>query len=93
MGSWTETQVGTGRDREEAWDNVCSAYRDEYGYSHSIREVVLGTLIRKVPPIKEVRTTTISRWGNNVTIRYEEDPSAPQSEWLEEWRFEFWVHA
>lgn len=91
MGSWTETQRGTGKNREEAWDDVRSAYQAEYGWSHSIRDVVLGTLIRKVPPTKPVKTG--SRRDGYVSIRYEPDPTAPQSEWLEEWEFEFWVHA
>lgn len=98
MGHDHPVRRGTGKNKEEAWGNVADAYRAEYGWSHSIREVERETFIEKVPPKKWIETTYSGRsalsgrpWTETVH-ECREDPTAPPEEWLELWEFEFDVH-
>ena len=97
MGHFYTKVKAVGKNREEAESAAVSDFFYEHGHRHNLRGVESATLIRKVPPKKEVREqkpNPFNRYGNLTTfISQVDDPDAPPEKWLEEWEFELHTHA
>ena len=98
MGSYNETIVGRGKNKKEALREAWDQYVFENGHRCSLRETESAKKLRDVPPIKPMSEMKRVRnaFGRVETVEFvssKEDPSAPKSEWLEEWEFEVWVHS
>lgn len=89
MGHFHDKVTATGKDRQDAEQNAIADFYYEHGHRYDIREVVSAVLIRKVPPMKTVTEVR----GRNEYISSQPDPTAPESEWLEEWEFVLHSHA
>jgi hypothetical protein len=88
MGHEDITLRGKGKNKQEAYRNALDDFFHENGHRYHVSEDLSSKKLRDVPPKKEKRTPK----GGNVYITYEEDPTAPKSEWLEEWEFEIDFH-
>lgn len=98
MGSYNEILVGQGRTRQEAKANAWDAYVHENGHRCSLRGEISAELVRYLPPKKWVTVQEQCRdhFGRRRTIDVTHqvaDTQARQSEWLQEWKFEVWVHS
>lgn len=89
MGHFYEDITGVGRDKHEAQRAAIDDFLWENGNRHSVREVLNPVLVKKVPPKKMVKER---RYGKTFLVQIE-DRTAPQSDWLEEWRFTLHTHA
>jgi hypothetical protein len=89
MGSYNEFLTGRGKNRAEALRAAWDEYVEENGTRCSLRPPIKGRLLRTVPPVKPM-----AKVERGIEYRWSaEDPTAPKSEWLEEWEFEVWVHS
>lgn len=88
MGHFNNTVTGTGKDKIEARRDAIDQFITENGNRHSVRDCKAVSMV-KVPPKKPVTVKN----GRFSSTSYQTDPTAPQSEWLEEWTFELHTHA
>lgn len=86
MGHENTTITGIGKNQIEAKRDAIDQFLCEHGRRHSVRECKTLKMV-KVPPKKEFKEP--GRYGS---IYYKEDPTAPQSEWLEQWSFDLHTH-
>jgi hypothetical protein len=89
MGSYNEFMTGRGKNKSEAYRNACDEYIHENGHRCSIRDTIKAKMVKRVPPDKMQETVI----GRNTFIASRPDETAPESEWLEVWEFEVWVHS
>ena len=88
MGHHYNTATGTGKNKDEAKRDAIDSFLNEEGNRHSVRDCKALSMI-KVPPKKPVTVKN----GRYTSTSYQTDPTAPQSEWLEQWTFELHTHA
>lgn len=88
MGHFNTNITGIGRNKNEAKNDAIDQFLCENGNRHSVRDCK-GLKMEKVPPKKQVE----KKVGRHTYITMEENPTAPQSEWLEKWTFDLHTHA
>ena len=88
MGHHYNTITGTGKNQGEAKREAIDDFLNMEGNRHSIRECKAMSMV-KVPPKKPVTVKN----GRFSSTSWQIDPTAPQSEWLEQWTFELHTHA
>ena len=88
MGHFNNIITGCGKNQVEARRDAIDQFMSENGERHSVRECKPLKMV-KVPPQKPV----IVKNGRFSTTSYQSDPTAPQSEWLEQWSFDLHTHA
>lgn len=98
MGHFDTTVTAIGKNQQDAIDTAIAQFLYEEGHRHSIYyEDTKAEFLRKVPPKKRVEKEMWERslYGRrrSVYVTFEEDPAAPESEWLEEWRITIHSHA
>jgi hypothetical protein len=84
MGHFNTTITGTGKNKEEAKSIAIYNFLAEEGERHSVRDCKALSMV-KVPPKNPIK-------DGKYTV-YQPDPTAPQSEWLEQWTFDLHTHA
>lgn len=89
MGRFNEVLVGVGKNREEAFRAAWDDYVYENGHRCSFRGHIAAERVARVPPDKPY----VERRGPIELRGVRPDPTAPDAEWLERWKFEVWVHA
>lgn len=103
MGHFHDTIRGIGKNKAEAQASALADFFYENGHRYNLREVEESTFIRKVPPKKWTETGRMRigermpsgyiQWKDVPRMEYREDPSLPESDWLEEWEFLIHTHA
>jgi hypothetical protein len=87
MGHHNNTISGVGKNKEEAKREAIADFMAQEGNRHSVRDCKALSMV-KVPPKKLFKEP-----GKYGASYYKEDPTAPQSEWLEKWTFDLHTHA
>lgn len=94
MGHFDYIVKVVGKNRRDAEAEATRQFYYEEGHRCGLREQERATLIRKVPPKKQVVTRKYGRYGGMPYdyVDFVEDPTAPPDEWLEEWEFQYDYH-